>query len=110
MEIGFSDARRQRIFSDLDLLRSQFGVDLAEKIALSQANGEQILAIVATAGTTDAGAIDPLRAIATLAAELGPRDAHKAVTVRLETTRKLGEAASAELRLVVYIEPEVNCP
>ena len=34
MEIGFSDARRQRIFSDLDLLRSQFGVDLAEKIAI----------------------------------------------------------------------------
>jgi len=43
--------------------------DLTEKLALAQANGEQILAIVATAGTTDAGAIDPLRAIATLAAE-----------------------------------------
>ena len=43
--------------------------DLAEKIAQAQANGEQILAIVATAGTTDAGAIDPLRAIASLAAE-----------------------------------------
>ncbi|QQG26641.1 aspartate aminotransferase family protein [Pectobacterium carotovorum] len=43
--------------------------DLAEKMALAKANGEQILAIVATAGTTDAGAIDPLRAIATLAAE-----------------------------------------
>ncbi|MEQ9968741.1 aspartate aminotransferase family protein [Pectobacterium carotovorum] len=43
--------------------------DLAEKVALAKANGEQILAIVATAGTTDAGAIDPLRAIATLAAE-----------------------------------------
>ncbi|CAO95493.1 pyridoxal phosphate-dependent decarboxylase family protein [Erwinia tasmaniensis] len=43
--------------------------DLAEKVALAQANGEQILAIVATAGTTDAGAIDPLRAIAQLAAE-----------------------------------------
>lgn len=43
--------------------------DLAEKVAQAKANGEQILAIVATAGTTDAGAIDPLRAIATLAAE-----------------------------------------
>lgn len=43
--------------------------DLAEKIAQAQANGEQILAIVATAGTTDAGAIDPLQAIASLAAE-----------------------------------------
>lgn len=43
--------------------------DLAEKVAQAKANGEQILAIVATAGTTDAGAIDPLRAIAQLAAE-----------------------------------------
>lgn len=43
--------------------------DLAEKVAQAKANDEQILAIVATAGTTDAGAIDPLRAIATLAAE-----------------------------------------
>ncbi|MFI8416307.1 pyridoxal phosphate-dependent decarboxylase family protein [Serratia sp. NPDC078593] len=43
--------------------------DLAEKVAQAQANGEQILAIVATAGTTDAGAIDPLRAIASVAAE-----------------------------------------
>src|SRR5476651_2887207 len=43
--------------------------DLAAKLAQAQANGEQILAIVATAGTTDAGAIDPLRAIAKLAAE-----------------------------------------
>ncbi len=43
--------------------------DLAEKITQAKARGEQILAIVATAGTTDAGAIDPLRSIATLAAE-----------------------------------------
>ncbi|MEI2682211.1 aspartate aminotransferase family protein [Erwinia sp. OLMDLW33] len=43
--------------------------DLRAKVALAQANGEQILAIVATAGTTDAGAIDPLREIAALAAE-----------------------------------------
>lgn len=43
--------------------------DLQAKIAQAQANGEQILAIVATAGTTDAGAIDPLRAIAELAAK-----------------------------------------
>jgi len=43
--------------------------DLAAKVAQAQANGEQILAIVATAGTTDAGAIDPLREIAELAAQ-----------------------------------------
>lgn len=43
--------------------------DLRDKVAQAQANGDQILAIVATAGTTDAGAIDPLRAIAELAAE-----------------------------------------
>ncbi|MCU6670218.1 aspartate aminotransferase family protein [Enterobacteriaceae bacterium H4N4] len=43
--------------------------DLAAKIDQCSANGEQILAIVATAGTTDAGAIDPLRAIAGLAAK-----------------------------------------
>lgn len=42
--------------------------DLQQKLAQAEANGEQILAIVATAGTTDAGAIDPLRAIAELAA------------------------------------------
>ena len=43
--------------------------DLAEKIAQAKANGDQILAIVATAGTTDAGAIDPLRDIAALASQ-----------------------------------------
>ncbi|MFE0784051.1 pyridoxal phosphate-dependent decarboxylase family protein, partial [Serratia bockelmannii] len=40
-----------------------------EKLAQAKANGEQVMAIVATAGTTDAGAIDPLRDIARLAAE-----------------------------------------
>lgn len=50
-------------FSCMDL------TDLAAKIEQCNANGEQILAIVATVGTTDAGAIDPLRAIAELAAE-----------------------------------------
>ncbi|MEI2264636.1 pyridoxal phosphate-dependent decarboxylase family protein [Erwinia sp. CGal63] len=43
--------------------------DLRDKLAQAQANGEQVLAIVATAGTTDAGAIDPLREIAGIAAE-----------------------------------------
>ena len=50
-------------FSRMDL------TDLTAKVAQAEANGEQILAIVATAGTTDAGAIDPLRAIAGLAAK-----------------------------------------
>lgn len=43
--------------------------DLAQKLAEAKANGEQVMAIVATAGTTDAGAIDPLADIAALAAE-----------------------------------------
>jgi len=43
--------------------------DLQAKLARCKANGEQVMAIVATAGTTDAGAIDPLRAIAELAKE-----------------------------------------
>jgi len=43
--------------------------DLAQKLAEAKANGEQVMAIVATAGTTDAGAIDPLAEIAALAAE-----------------------------------------
>lgn len=43
--------------------------DLKAKLTQAEANGEQILAIVATAGTTDAGAIDPLREIAAIAAE-----------------------------------------
>lgn len=45
--------------------------DLAEKLAQAKANGEQVMAIVATAGTTDAGAIDPLADIAALAAKEG---------------------------------------
>ena len=43
--------------------------DLADKLAQAKANGEQVLAIVATAGTTDAGAIDPLTEIVALAAK-----------------------------------------
>ena len=50
-------------FSRMDLR------DLAEKLMQAKANGEQVMAIVATAGTTDAGAIDPLAEIAALAAE-----------------------------------------
>ena len=43
--------------------------DLKAKLAEAKANGEQVMAIVATAGTTDAGAIDPLPQITALAAE-----------------------------------------
>lgn len=50
-------------FSRIDLS------DLAAKLAQADANGEQVLAIVATAGTTDAGAIDPLVEITAMAAE-----------------------------------------
>lgn len=45
--------------------------DLSEKLAQAKANGEQVMAIVATVGTTDAGAIDPLADIAALAAKEG---------------------------------------
>ncbi|MCL9668237.1 aspartate aminotransferase family protein [Rosenbergiella epipactidis] len=43
--------------------------DLLEKLATAKSQGEEVMAIVATAGTTDAGAIDNLTAITTLAAE-----------------------------------------
>ncbi|WP_330984612.1 MULTISPECIES: aspartate aminotransferase family protein [Enterobacterales] len=43
--------------------------DLKAKLAQAKANGEQVMAIVATAGTTDAGAIDPLPDITALAAK-----------------------------------------
>ncbi len=43
--------------------------DLRQKLAAAKANGEQVMAIVATAGTTDAGAIDPLAEIIALAAQ-----------------------------------------
>ncbi len=45
--------------------------DLSEKLAQAKAKGEQVMAIVATAGTTDAGAIDPLADVAALAAKEG---------------------------------------
>ncbi|WP_029685466.1 pyridoxal phosphate-dependent decarboxylase family protein [Tatumella saanichensis] len=43
--------------------------DFKLKLEQAQANGEKVMAIVATAGTTDAGAIDPLSEIADLAAQ-----------------------------------------
>ncbi|VTP62892.1 L-2,4-diaminobutyrate decarboxylase [Serratia rubidaea] len=43
--------------------------DLAEKVAQAHANGEQIMAIVATAGTTDAGRSTRWRDIAQIAAQ-----------------------------------------
>ncbi|KGD73025.1 2,4-diaminobutyrate decarboxylase [Tatumella morbirosei] len=45
--------------------------DLQEKLAEAKSRGEQVLAIVATAGTTDAGSIDPLPEITALAAREG---------------------------------------
>ena len=42
--------------------------DMKEKLAQAKANGEQVMAIEATAGTTAAGAIDPLTEITALAA------------------------------------------
>jgi hypothetical protein len=45
----------------------------------------------------------------TLIRELGQRDQKRAVRVRLATTRRFGEEASAELYLVVYVEPESDC-
>ena len=44
---------------------------LREALAASRARGEFPLAIVATAGTTDFGSIDPLAALSTLAEEFG---------------------------------------
>jgi len=38
------------------------------------------------------------------------RDARKVERLRLTTTRVLGESASAELELLVYVEPEGSCP
>ncbi len=71
--------------------------DLAEKLAQAKANGEQVMAIVATAGTTDAGAIDPLRDIARLAAEQqiwvhvdAARAARCCFPSSTATTRRLG--------------------
>lgn len=50
-------------FSRIDL------ADLRDKLAQVRANGEQAMAIVATAGAIDAGTIDPLADIVVLAAE-----------------------------------------
>ncbi len=50
-------------FSRMDI------ADLKTKLAQAKAKGEQVMAIVATAGTTDAGAINPLEDITALAAQ-----------------------------------------
>jgi hypothetical protein len=47
--------------------------------------------------------------IDTLIGELGQREQKRAVRVRLSTTRRFGGEASADLFLVVYVEPEVDC-
>ncbi|WP_024555847.1 pyridoxal phosphate-dependent decarboxylase family protein [Franconibacter pulveris 1160] len=65
MGLGYQSVTQVKTdqFSRMDLN------DLTEKLAQAKARGEQVMAIVATAGTTDAGAIDPLAEIAALAAK-----------------------------------------
>ncbi|WP_024553239.1 pyridoxal phosphate-dependent decarboxylase family protein [Franconibacter helveticus 513] len=65
MGLGYQSVTQVKTdkFSRMDLN------DLQAKLAQAKANGEQVMAIVATAGTTDAGAIDPLAEIAALAAQ-----------------------------------------
>ena len=64
MGLGYQSVTQVKTdaFSRMDL------GDLKTKLAQAKANGEQVMAIVATAGTTDAGAIDPLVEITALAA------------------------------------------
>lgn len=45
----------------------------------------------------------------TLIQQLGPLTEHRALRLRLNTTRKLGTQPSAELGLLVYLEPEPGC-
>lgn len=45
----------------------------------------------------------------TLIEQLGPLTEHRALRLRLNTTRKLGTQSSAELGLLVYLEPEPGC-
>jgi hypothetical protein len=47
--------------------------------------------------------------ISALSAQLGPRESHKTLRLRLETPRSVGGVASAELGLLVYLEPEPDC-
>ena len=65
MGLGYQSVTQVKTdkFSRMDLN------DLQAKLAQAKANDEQVMAIVATAGTTDAGAIDPLAEIAALAAQ-----------------------------------------
>jgi L-2,4-diaminobutyrate decarboxylase len=65
MGLGYQSVTQVKTdaFSRMDL------ADLKTKLAQAKTNGEQVMAIVATAGTTDAGAIDPLEDITALAAQ-----------------------------------------
>ncbi len=65
MGLGYQSVTQVKTdaFSRMDL------ADLQVKLAQAKAKGEQVMAIVATAGTTDAGAIDPLVEITTLGAQ-----------------------------------------
>ncbi|WP_419236673.1 pyridoxal phosphate-dependent decarboxylase family protein [Serratia fonticola] len=65
MGLGYQSVTQVKTdaFSRMDI------ADLKTKLAQAKTNGEQVLAIVATAGTTDAGAIDPLEEITALAAQ-----------------------------------------
>jgi len=59
--------------------------------------------------TPDDRVLEWTTTISALSAQLGPRESHKTLRLRLETPRSVGGVASAELGLLVYLEPEPDC-